>query len=525
MKQAPGPPIIPYLTPTYRHSKELPETMVRESRADLEAAKERKNRESLLETLESIVVAFILAFIFRAFIVEAFVIPTGSMAPTLYGAHYEFHCPSCGYDFAAGEDVMMRSRPGNQYMPSWACPNCFYPSTLAASDHSYSGDRILVLKFLYEFQPPQRWDVFVFRNPNEPSQNYIKRLAGLPGEKLEIHHGDVTINGRIVQKTDKAQEALWMIVHDTRYVPHYPAWRPRWTRDAGWQEDKGGKGFRLDKADAKTAWLTYEHRVLLGKVDNEMSEKPSNILDFYAYNSAGVMRAESNVVTDLCLRGKVKAESPAAGVTIELSAYKDRFRFDLPAKGAGRPARVLHNGTPVEEVPDGVLPVGRAVEVLAANVDHKLMLWIDGRRVAKGLTPDLTPEGDPIYEPTPITTMERITFDEQVGKPSVVRLGAAGGPVTVEYLRLDRDVFYTNQCGGDPANGTEGSPIQLAEGEYFALGDNSPNSSDSRFWHLKRPVVPEKNLVGKAFFVYWPSAGMRYWIPVAPDATGWRFVH
>jgi len=51
------------------------------------------------ETIESILVAFILAFIFRAFVVEAFVIPTGSMAPTLLGAHMHFICPDCGYQF------------------------------------------------------------------------------------------------------------------------------------------------------------------------------------------------------------------------------------------------------------------------------------------------------------------------------------------------------------------------------------------------------------------------------------------
>src|SRR3712207_492530 len=52
---------------------------------------------SVKETVESILVAFILAFIFRAFVVEAFVIPTGSMAPTLLGAHVRAACDDCGY--------------------------------------------------------------------------------------------------------------------------------------------------------------------------------------------------------------------------------------------------------------------------------------------------------------------------------------------------------------------------------------------------------------------------------------------
>src|SRR5437868_352106 len=67
---------------------------------------------SIKETVESILVAFVLAFIFRAFVVEAFVIPTGSMAPTLIGAHMRFTCQDCGYHFdvnytgrSIGDDV------------------------------------------------------------------------------------------------------------------------------------------------------------------------------------------------------------------------------------------------------------------------------------------------------------------------------------------------------------------------------------------------------------------------------------
>src|SRR4051794_36520840 len=64
------------------------------------AAKSNKPAQpegNVKETIESILVAFILAFIFRAFVVEAFVIPTGSMAPTLLGAHMRYRCADCGY--------------------------------------------------------------------------------------------------------------------------------------------------------------------------------------------------------------------------------------------------------------------------------------------------------------------------------------------------------------------------------------------------------------------------------------------
>ena len=97
-------------------------------------------------------------------------------------------------------------------------------------------------------------------------------------------------------------------------------------------------------------------------------------------------------------------------------------------------------------------------------------------------------------------------------------------------LRLDRDVYYTNEyirSDGEPGHGTEGNPLPLHEDQFFVLGDNSPNSSDCRLWTLDPPVVPRRNLVGKAFFVYWPAAGPRtpLHIPYLPDPTGWRFVH
>src|SRR5437588_5521024 len=155
---------------------------------------------NIKETIESILVAFILAFIFRAFVVEAFLIPTGSMAPTLLGAHMRFRCPDCGYRFdvnysaaSSGDDMVIPSEAKEVYRVF--CPNCGYklqqidPTNQQNNTNQPSvhyGDRILVLKYLYLFSDPQRWDVVVFKSPdNEPgerpptyTQNYIKRLIG-----------------------------------------------------------------------------------------------------------------------------------------------------------------------------------------------------------------------------------------------------------------------------------------------------------------------------------------------------------
>src|SRR6185503_12670713 len=111
-------------------------------------------KENIKETIESILVAFILAFVFRAFVVEAFVIPSGSMAPTLMGAHMRFRCEDCGYQFDVNypsersddENINIPNKTGPRPVNvrgrlvekpislSMHCPNCGYKVPLVKSD-------------------------------------------------------------------------------------------------------------------------------------------------------------------------------------------------------------------------------------------------------------------------------------------------------------------------------------------------------------------------------------------------------
>ena len=154
------------------------------------------------ETVESIVVAFTLALLFRAFEAEAFVIPTGSMAPTLMGRHKDLACSSCGAEFRVGasqewDEAAGRIRP-DRIVPEARCFNCGHEMPLAVRPGqpdprypSFNGDRILVDKFAYDFTEPRRWDVVVFKYPEDAKTNYIKRLVGLPGETLFVAGGDI----------------------------------------------------------------------------------------------------------------------------------------------------------------------------------------------------------------------------------------------------------------------------------------------------------------------------------------------
>jgi signal peptidase I len=57
----------------------------------------------------------------------------------------------------------------------------------------HNGDYLIVDEFSYHFRDPQRGEVVVFKYPNNPSQRYIKRIVGLPGETVEIQDGKINV--------------------------------------------------------------------------------------------------------------------------------------------------------------------------------------------------------------------------------------------------------------------------------------------------------------------------------------------
>jgi len=129
-----------------------------ESRREEVLSETRRKRKSVLrEYAEAIAIAVVLALFIRTFVVQAFKIPSGSMKPTLL-----------------------------------------------------VGDHILVNKFIYGIKipfidkniiklgKPKRGDVVVFKYPLDTKKDYIKRVIGLPGDKVELANKQLRINGKVM---------------------------------------------------------------------------------------------------------------------------------------------------------------------------------------------------------------------------------------------------------------------------------------------------------------------------------------
>ncbi len=71
-----------------------------------------------------------------------------------------------------------------------------------------AGDRIFGFRLAYAFDDPERYDIVIFKFPDEPSELYIKRIIGLPGETVVISYGSVYIIDSSIVTTDIDDEAL-----------------------------------------------------------------------------------------------------------------------------------------------------------------------------------------------------------------------------------------------------------------------------------------------------------------------------
>jgi signal peptidase I len=143
-----------------------------------------------LPTLVWIPIGFVGVFyIVRPFVAEAFVVPTNAMAPTLLGPHRLGTCSACAGALVLPHDP---DRPFEDAAELGICQDCLQiesgsPTTAAVGEP----DRFICEKLL----TPRRWDLVVFRSPNDPDIKLVKRLVGLPGEQVVIKEGAVWIDG------------------------------------------------------------------------------------------------------------------------------------------------------------------------------------------------------------------------------------------------------------------------------------------------------------------------------------------
>ena len=492
----------------------------------------------VVELLQSLLIAFIFALIFRGFVIESFVIPTGSMAPTLLGQHWLIESNQTGTITPVG---LGETQPDASRLRDWQI----------SRDHGLGGhqsfrtrmgDRIVVVKYLFPFFVPDRFDVVVFKNPTIPfgdSANYIKRLVGMPGESIWLVDGDVFVKAEgedrfhIARKPRHIQEGVWQRVHDTQAEPVAPddlvrPWKGTpWIGrpESAWEGDGRG-GLRCSIPGQST--LTWD----------QAHDGPD---DWLAYNMLTPVRSRYNV-SDLLITATLVPDESTLSAELMIETRQHRFRFHVDDSSAGVSMWPIG-------APDGIVTVSEDIEAISAgnpvvmtcmHSDQALHLSINDRSVA-----------ELEYDWTPYDRLVRTMAgpDQQDRGLAAARLAHRlppkpriwwtfeGSPLTIPRITMDRDLYYRPSTlqrmsrnwnepterhqdavrMNRPAAATHpDTVITLTDDQYFVLGDNSGRSLDGRLWGAPHPlvatqiddtpfVVPRELLIGKAWLVYYPA--------------------
>jgi signal peptidase I len=420
-----------------------------------------------------------LGLVIHVFFLECYVIPTGSMAPTLVGNHRSCFCPRCGYPLLVGQhhrDTPHASK--HDYSRAW-CLNCGATGLPLNESPVLPGQRLLVNKTAFAVRSPRRWEVIVF---HLFGLDFIKRLLGLPGETIEIRDGDLYVDGALCRKTLDEFKAMRILVFDNSYQPQPMTWAARWESAPyrGGSTPLVGTQLQLEAGADDWHLVAYRHFDL-------DTRKFLPIMDEYAYNSAEPRRLVP--VQDVMFECDLEIQASGGSLALGITDGGDHLLADLPLG--------LAAGGTLRHVPGFSLPglkerAGRPLAVCGVSLQPGTRYHIEWALVDRRVT--LRIDGVDAFAPVDLPACR-----ERVPLVRPVMLAIHGGKALASNIRLWRDVHYT-QAG---TNAVKGAVVRLGPDQYFVLGDNSPASEDSRFWP-DGGAVPGDSLIGTPLVVLRP---------------------
>lgn len=507
----------------------------------------------LRENAEAVLVAIILALIIRHFSVEAFEIPTGSMAPALLGIHVETTCPNCETrdlvglstdNFTGAINTPVRElysyvgncpscgcsiedRVGSPGPTVW-CPGCNAqrpanpsgfegPLPLGAIDNAWCSQ----CQFQYR-------EVFTIHHSTTPILGPLRnRFAGgdwRGGHKLLVNKFVYQLREPrrwevIVFKFNRQRNYIKRLVglpgeeiqvvqgdiHINGRVERKPVWAQDelWVRvhdsaqvergfapQPAWSIEKGWAPIESDTQEAAAGAWSFN---ALGARAHLAYQRP--IQSRLAYNAGG--HGGYAIVHDVRVVADVSLNGGAGWLDVQLINGPQVFTCRLAGLSSSGPGTIELRARPGPGEDDSEQVLHRMDHpALRLQAPVQVDFWVaDGWLV-------LRLDGEVLAElelPEPYRTLAR-------GDRSSVALVAHDTGGRLERVQVFRDVYYTDSLQNTLTSYACKSPFRIPADHLFAMGDNSSSSMDSRAWG----ALDRQNLLGRAFVIFWPALPWRW---------------
>ena len=456
----------------------------------------RIKRRKLCENLESLIIAFILAIVIRQYVAEAYKIPTGSMQPTLMGdndarQHYgdRIVVDKLYYLIRSVKrwDVVVFKYPYATYTSHW--PKC----KEYLQDYELDKNKTLNRCDLCHSRNGIDVDISKSRYVTKSRRNYVKRCVGLPGETIQIKHGDIyikndTLDFEIPQKPDRIQEGLWIRSYFCDFSKESPF------RDQMQGSTANSIAFRNEQHwnVPTTGWHT-ENGKLVVEADSGIPVRLAllNIKDYIVIEDNHILENQgqsgSATVGDIKIEAEITFASQDSRICFVISEDDCVYRLALSPGEGGCYAEWEING--------GTTPDDKGKEEIPVNLDAKKEIRVTFANVDDSWVVKLAESS---YTLRHKFEKGRIVAGNAKSSASV---DVSVAPVSIQRLDVFRDIYYTN------AGKINGDPYEISKGHYFALGDNSAFSSDSRSWG----TFAHESIVGRAIFVFYPIGPIIDW--------------
>jgi len=523
-----------------------------------------KSSSKIREYAESLSIAFILAMIIRCFVLEAFKIPTGSMEPTLRGdpsegdrilvskLYYSLHEPERWDIFvfycppkpdkhyikrlAGKPGEKIRIYNGNLYVNGKITHK---PQNIQDTMwRKLADERILATAELLNKLNAERAALTRFSPAMSGFNSWSAAAAALEYEQqlrlLENGAPAGSIYKRAARHAESTIPKKWASMNFPRGRPpgghsayeraQFRRWYSHWLkarREADAKIDKlneqysaghdellregmakawDTRGFEIGRdgrmrATTDGATATYRRKIIDGRFSDHIEFITS---DRTALTNPRIGSAGRNRVGDVKLELDLFVPGSSGTTTLTLngngmeyevemnfmySMYSpadaertERFILKRDGRKVAGSAASSYRTRPTTRHPGAEVPL----HVVVTNVDGIFSVEVNGSGVLQDNYTEVKPPE---------------------GQPSSIRLGASKN-IVFDNIEISRDVYYTKMGPRPIGGGTWGKDAvyALGDGEYLALGDNSPNSLDGRDWG----PVPKENIVGKAFFILTP---------------------